>query len=135
MIATFIYIIADICLQFLNWVLSVFTLPYVDNMTGAITWALSMINMLNNTFPVYSLFACMLVLLLTYFYKYQIKLFLHTIFPMIPIIGRRIDLPNLNELGPAQDDPSQPYYQSLRPDPNNKNGMGTFYLYKRKKTR
>jgi len=76
-------------LQFFNWMLSFFNLPYINKMTDAIQWAVGMIYTLNNTFPVTTLFECMTVLLLCWIFKFQIKLVFETILPMIPFIGKR----------------------------------------------
>ena len=120
-------------LQFFNWMLSFFNLPYINKMTDAIQWAVGMIYTLNNTFPVTTLFECMTVLLLCWIFKFQIKLVFETILPMIPFIGKRIQLPSMDMPNSSYDDNTQPYYQAIRPNLGNKNGMGSFYLYKKPK--
>jgi len=120
-------------LKFINWVLGFFSLPYISQMTGAVQWAVNLIWMFNGLFPVDTLTQCLFVLLLVYFFRFQIRLAFETIFPLIPIIGKRIQLPHWHD--GAKDDFNQPYFQSVRPDEGNKNGMGTFHLYKRRKVR
>lgn len=129
MIGAFFLAIWDIFIKFLILVTGVFYLPYISNMTDAITWFVGLFGMFEGIFPIGTLLACITVLLLCHFYKFQINIILHTLFPMIPFFGKRIDLPKIN----GYDDFSQPYYQSIRRDEKNENGMGTFYLYKRKR--
>lgn len=119
MIPDILITLGVMALKFVNWVLSFFSLPYISNMCDAITWFIGLFRMFEGIWPVGTTMLCLTVLILTEFYKYQIKLFFHTVFPLIPIIGRHINLPTIeHQAHPVHDEIE---FDELYQDPKNPN--------------
>lgn len=65
--------------------------------TSAIYWAFGHFVYLRGIFPVDTLFACIGTIALVWGYMYGLKIFMHTIYPIIPWIGSKIHLPHSSQ--------------------------------------
>lgn len=95
MIQSLFYLLGQAFLLLLNFVLGVFTLPYVSDMVDAISWFVLFPLRFRGLFPVTTLFQCLTVLAIVYYARFQIRLVLETLLPMIPFIGKKITLPRI----------------------------------------
>jgi len=59
----------------------------------ALVWAFGSVNVFNGILPVATIMQAFLLVLGVWITMYGLKLFMHTIFPLIPFFGHRIELP------------------------------------------
>jgi len=67
------------------------------NIIGSITYFMAYLGYLRGIFPIYTLMQDLGVLMIAWVLMYTIKLFIHTILPLVPIIGKYIHLPSSEE--------------------------------------
>jgi len=62
-------------------------------------WIAAFFSYGNGIMPMATVLICGIWLLTVFLLKYKINLFLHTVFPFVPLIGKKVELPNVNGAG------------------------------------
>lgn len=95
---SFVAAVGGSILFLLNTVLATLNWLVPDIIGEAIVWALTQVSYFSGWFPVGQLMGALAFMVGCYVFKYQIRIFLEVIFPLIPLIGRHIHLPT-HDLG------------------------------------
>lgn len=78
-----------------NFVMSFFQLLYISNMINGLSWFIGLIFVFGGIWPVTTTAECLIVIIGTYWFKYQIKFFMGTVWSMVPFVGRHVELPSM----------------------------------------
>jgi len=102
LIANIIGIIGGAILAIVVAIFSTLNIQIPQGFIDSINWIVGFFSYGNGIIPMSTLLLCGLWLLGVFILKYKINLFLHTLFPFIPIIGKRVDLPSVSDRAIAQ---------------------------------
>lgn len=108
--ALFQFIVGSI-LYIASVIFSAFQWAVPDAMQNAITWYFLQLNYFRGIFPVETLLACIGTMFLVWGFLYAVKIFTHTILPLIPWLGKFVHFPDHNPHGAAS---SQAIHEHLR---------------------
>jgi len=85
--------IAGLILKLLNFILASLAMLLPTGIVSAYQTAISYANHFSGIFPINQLFAAGIAIMSVWIGMYGIRLFMHTIFPLIPWFGKRVELP------------------------------------------
>ena len=99
LIANIIGVIGGAILAVIVAIFSALNIQIPSGFLSAFQWIASFFSFANGIMPMATILICGIWFLAVFILKYKINLFLHTIFPFIPIIGKKVELPHVKSAG------------------------------------
>jgi hypothetical protein len=95
LIANIIGLIGGAILSVVIAIFSALNIQIPSGFLSAFQWIVGFFSFANGFLPMATIIICGLWFLAVFLLKYKINLFLHTIFPFIPLIGKKVELPHV----------------------------------------
>jgi len=95
LIANIIGLIGGTILSIVVAIFSALNIQIPSGFLSSFQWIAGFFSFANGFLPMETIIICGIWFLAVFLLKYKINLFLHTIFPFIPLIGKKVDLPHV----------------------------------------